>query len=144
MDFNEYRFSEAHTWAKKESNEVLIGLTEYAVNELGDIIFAELPDVGSRVEADEPAGTIESAKAVEDIASPVSGEVVRVNEEVINGPELLNEDPYEAAWLIAVAPNDIKDLDSLLSYDQYMSLIEETDQDEEEEEDDEDLFSNDE
>jgi glycine cleavage system H protein len=144
MDLNEYRFSESHMWAKIEGNEVVIGLTEYAVNELGDIIFAELPDVGSRVDADEPMGSIESAKAVEDIAAPVTGEVVRVNEEVINAPELLNEDPYEAAWLMAVAPNDIKDLDSLLSYDQYLSLIEEVDDDEEEEEDDEDLFSNDE
>ena len=142
MDFNEYRFSESHMWAKKEGAEVIIGLTEYAVNELGDIIFAELPDAGSRVEAEEPVGTVESAKAVEAIAAPISGEVLRVNEEVINAPELLNETPFKARWLIAVMPDDIKDLDSLLSYDQYMSLIEETDDEEEEEEDDEDLFSN--
>ena len=105
MALDEYRFSEAHTWAKPEGDEVRIGLTDFAVNELGDIIFVELPDVGAAITADDALGTVESAKAVEDIVAPLSGEVVRVNEEVINAPELLNEDPYQAGWLIAVTVN---------------------------------------
>jgi len=140
MDLTEYRFSEAHTWAKQEGDEVLIGLTDFAVNELGDIIFVELPDVGVAVTANGALGTVESAKAVEDIVAPLSGEVVRVNDEVIDAPELLNEDPYQAGWLIAVKVKDTQEFDELLSNDQYTSLVEESDEQDEEEEE-EDLFS---
>ncbi len=145
MDLESYRFSEAHTWARKEGEEVVIGITEYAANELGDVIFVELPDPGTAISVEQSMGSIESAKAVEDIIAPISGEVVSVNEDVVDAPELLNEDPYEVGWLISVKPRDIKDLDSLLGHDQYMSLVEESgDYGEDEEEEEEDLFTNDE
>ena len=111
----------------------------------GDVIFVELPDPGTAISVEQSMGSIESAKAVEDIIAPISGEVVSVNEDVVDAPELLNEDPYEVGWLISVKPRDIKDLDSLLGHDQYMSLVEESgDYGEDEEEEEEDLFTNDE
>lgn len=143
MAMAEYRFSEAHTWAKKDGEEVLIGITEFAANELGDIIFVELPDVGAKITAEDPMGSVESAKSVEDIIAPISGEVTRVNDEVIDAPEILNEDPYGGGWMIAIKPAQMADMDSLLSPDQYSSLIEEEGEDEEEEEED-NLFENEE
>lgn len=143
MAMAEYRFSEAHTWVKRDGEEVLIGITEFAANELGDIIFVELPDVGAKITAEDPMGSVESAKSVEDIMAPISGEVTRVNDEVIDAPEILNEDPYSGGWMIAIKPTQMADLDSLLSPDQYSSLIEEEGEDEEEEEED-NLFENEE
>jgi glycine cleavage system H protein len=136
MAMAEYRFSEAHTWAKKDGEEVLIGITEFAANELGDIIFVELPDVGATIAVDDPMGSVESAKTVEDIIAPLSGEVTRVNDEVIDAPELLNEDPYAGGWLLAIKASEAAELDSLLDPDQYSSLIEEEDEAEEVEEED--------
>lgn len=143
MALTEYRFSEAHTWAKKDGEEVLLGITEFAANELGDIIFVELPDVGATITAEDPMGSVESAKSVEDIIAPISGEVTRVNDEVVDAPEILNEDPFGKGWMIAIKPAQMVDMDSLLSPDQYSSLIEEEGEDEEEEEED-NLFENEE
>ncbi len=144
MAMTEYRFSEAHTWAKRDGEEVLIGITEFAANELGDIIFVELPDVGAAITADDPMGSVESAKTVEDIIAPLSGEVTRVNDEVIDAPEMLNEDPYSRGWMVAIKPAQISDLDSLLSPDQYSSLIEEEVEDEDDDEEEDNLFENEE
>ncbi len=96
--------------------------------------------MGATITADESMGSIESAKSVEDIIAPLAGEVMRVNDAVIDAPELLNEDPYEQGWLLAVKPNDTKEFDELLSSDQYTALVEETDEADDDEEDEEDLF----
>lgn len=124
MSMDEYRFSEGHSWAKKDDGEFLVGITEYAANELGDIIFVELPDVGSAISAAEPFGSVESAKAVEDLIAPLSGEVTRINEDIIDMPEILNEDPYEEGWLIAIEASDEDELSSLITHDQYQSNLE--------------------
>ena len=142
MDFSEYRFSEAHTWAKKDGDEVLIGITQFAADELGDIIFIELPDVAASIVAEEGLGSVESAKAVEDLVSPLTGQVTRVNEELLDAPEVLNEDPYQQGWLIAVQLTDTKEFDSLLSHDHYTAVLEESGDGNEEADDEDDNLYN--
>ena len=128
MAMEEYKFSEDHSWAKPEDGEYTVGISEFAVNELGDIIFVELPEEGSSISAGEPFGTVESAKAVEDLIAPISGEVTRINEDVIDMPEVLNEDPYAEGWMIAVSHEGSDDeLSSLIDYDQYQSGLDSED-----------------
>ncbi|MFO7945647.1 MAG: glycine cleavage system protein GcvH [Armatimonadota bacterium] len=124
MAMDAYRFSEGHSWAKEDDGEFIVGITEYAANELGDIIFVELPDVGTSVSSGEAFGSVESAKAVEDLIAPLSGEVTRINEDIIDMPEILNEDPYEEGWLITIEASDEDELASLLTHDQYQSNLE--------------------
>ncbi|NLO73967.1 MAG: glycine cleavage system protein GcvH [candidate division WS1 bacterium] len=96
-------YTKAHSWARTEGEELLIGVTQYAAERMGDIIFVELPDVGADLQAGQVYGSIESAKAVEDLVSPVTGQVVRVNEALLDAPETMNEDPSGAGWTVAVA-----------------------------------------
>ncbi len=145
MELDDLRFDESHTWVRDEGDELVIGITEYAQDELGEIIFCELPEVGTEITRGEPFGTVESAKAVEDLVAPLSGKVTRRNDDVVDAPETINEDPYGEGWLIAVKPSEEYDPNELLTYEQYMStleLAEEEDEDLEELdlEEDEDLF----
>lgn len=144
MDFSEYRFCEAHTWAKKEGDEARVGITQFAADELGDVIFIELPDVGASLAAEGQLGSVESAKAVEDLISPLSGEVTRVNETLLDAPEMLNEDPYEQGWLVAIKVTDWKEFDSLVDHDHYMAMLEESGDDTEEDEEDDNLYDSEE
>ena len=100
---SEIKYAKIHSWAKPEGAEILIGITEYAAERMGDIIFVELPEVGASLAAGKAYGSLESAKAVEDLTSPVTGTVARVNEELVDVPETMNEDPYGAGWTVAVA-----------------------------------------
>lgn len=138
MAADEMKFHEAHTWVRQEGEEYIIGVTDYAQEQLGDIVFIELPEVGATIEADDPFGSIESPKAVEDLVAPVTGEVVRRNDEVVDNPETVNDDPYGEGWLIAVKLGEESDLDALLNKDEYMGsiegLAEEDDAEDEEEE----------
>ena len=142
MDMSELRFDESHTWVRDEGKEVLVGITQYAQDQLGSIIFVELPEAGAEVEKEEVFGSIESAKAVEDLIAPISGTITRVNEELSDMPELVDDDCYGEGWLIAVKPAEGEDLDKLMSYDEYKKHVaeESADEDEDEEEDDDDLF----
>jgi len=145
MELDDLRLDESHTWVRDEGDELVIGITEYAQDELGEIIFCELPEVGTEITRGEPFGTVESAKAVEDLVAPLSGKVTRRNDDVVDAPETINEDPYGEGWLIAVKPSEEYDPNELLTYEQYMStleLAEEEDEDLEELdlEEDEDLF----
>ncbi|MEN6301543.1 MAG: glycine cleavage system protein GcvH [Armatimonadia bacterium] len=137
MAADEMKFHEAHTWVRQEGEELIIGVTDYAQEQLGDIVFIELPEVGATIEADDPFGSIESPKAVEDLVAPVTGEVVRRNDDVVDNPETVNDDPYGEGWLLAVKLAEESDLDALLTKDEYMDSIEglaEEDEAEEEEE----------
>jgi glycine cleavage system H protein len=136
---DELRYHEGHAWVRQDGDELTIGLTQYAVDEMGDIIFVELPEEGTEVERDEPYGSIESAKAVEDLIAPVSGEVVRQNEGVLDTPETINEDCYGDGWLIVVRSEE-ENMENLLTADEYRSHIdeEEPDQEPEDEEEEED------
>mgnify|MGYP002674381324 CR=1 FL=1 len=115
--------SKTHEWVLEEGNTVSIGLTDYAVEQLGDIVFIELPEVGTSYSKDEVFATIESVKAASEIYMPVAGKVVEVNEELINSPELINEDAF-AAWLIKIeAENFQSDSQGLLEYDDYKEEV---------------------
>ena len=123
MNAEDLHYDENHTWVRQEGGELIVGITDYAQDQLGDIIFAELPEEGTAILAGDPFATLESAKAVQDVIAPVSGEVVRYNEELMDTPEVINEDPYGAGWMIAVK-GDADALDSLLSYDKYVAMLE--------------------
>lgn len=109
-------YSKSHEWVKKEEGTALVGLTDFAQSELGDLVFVNLPEVGDTVTAGEPLGDVESVKAVSDIFSPVTGVVSEINEELLDHPEMINEAPYEA-WMIKVT--DITGEEELLDAEAY-------------------------
>lgn len=119
---NNLRYSEEHEWVKTEGNEVVIGITHFAQGELGDIVFVELPEVGATIEADEPFGSVESVKTVSELYAPVSGKVVAVNEELSDQPELVNESPYEGAWMVKVELSDESQVEKLLTAEKYAEM----------------------
>ncbi|MFE5320293.1 glycine cleavage system protein GcvH [Paenibacillus sp. NPDC056579] len=120
------RYTEEHEWAEKRQAAVVrIGITDFAQQQLGDIVFVELPKVGARLEAHAPMGTIESVKTVSDLFSPVAGTVTAVNEGLLDSPELVNSEPYEAGWIVEVEVDGDTDqaLDPLLTAEAYRQLI---------------------
>ena len=119
---NNLRYSEEHEWVKTEGNEVVIGITHFAQSELGDIVFVELPEVGATIEANEPFGSVESVKTVSELYAPVSGKVVAVNEELSDQPELVNESPYEGAWMVKVELSDASQVEKLLTAEKYAEM----------------------
>lgn len=121
----EYKYSKEHEWVKVEGDLVRIGITDFAQDELGDIVFVELPEVGDEVTADEPFGSVESVKTVSELYAPVSGEIVEVNEELEDSPELVNESPHEKAWMIVVKPSDLSELENLMTAEEYQAMVEE-------------------
>lgn len=126
MEFpEELKYTEEHEWVLQEDELVSVGITDFAQDSLGDIVFVELPEVGDTVEAGKPFGVVESVKAVSDIYSPVSGEVVEINEELPDAPETVNTSPYEDAWMIKVKPSDLSELDALMSAAEYQEFIQE-------------------
>ncbi|MGN7387415.1 glycine cleavage system protein GcvH [Sporosarcina sp. SAFN-015] len=116
------RYSEEHEWVKDESGKYRIGITHFAQSELGDIVFVELPQVGDELKADEPFGSVESVKTVSELYAPISGKVVEVNEELEDSPELVNESPYEGAWMVVVEASDESELDALMSAEDYEKM----------------------
>lgn len=121
----EYRYSKEHEWAKVEGNKVKVGITHYAQGQLGDVVFVDLPKVGTKVKQMETFGVVESVKAVSDLYAPISGEVVEINEKLIDSPELVNKDPHISAWMIIIAMDDAKELDNLMNSTEYEKYIEE-------------------
>ncbi|MFA1819107.1 glycine cleavage system protein GcvH [Virgibacillus oceani] len=118
-------YSKEHEWIKKEGGKVRIGITDFAQDELGDVVFVELPEVGDELELNEPFGSVESVKTVSELYAPVSGKVVEVNEELEDSPEFVNESPYENAWMIVVELSNESELDDLLSAEGYEEEISE-------------------
>ncbi len=119
------KYSRDHEWAKAEDDgNVLLGITYYAQEHLGDIVFFELPQVGTVLSQMQKLGEVESVKSVSDIFSPISGEVVEVNQEAMDSPEVVNEDPYEKGWLVRVNPARPAELDDLMSASDYESFLE--------------------
>ena len=117
------RYLETHEWARQENGTVRVGITDFAQDELGDVVFVELPDVGDTVAAEEEFGVIESIKAVSDLYAPVSGEVTAVNDELADAPELVNEDPFGDGWMIEIDIDDDAELEALLSPEEYEDQI---------------------
>ncbi|MFC1513439.1 glycine cleavage system protein GcvH [candidate division KSB1 bacterium] len=117
-------YTREHEWVAMESDDVaVIGITDYAQDQLEDIVFIELPEVGSEVKANDAFGTIEAVKAVEDFFAPVSGEVVDANNKLEDNPELCNQDPYSEGWIAKIKISDKTELDSLISAEEYRTLI---------------------
>lgn len=118
------KYATDHEWAKVDGDEVVIGLADYAQDQLGDIVFVELPAEGDRFEKGEEFGTVESVKAVSELYLPMGGEVVAVNEALEDDPALVNTDPYGRGWLIRIKPADISELDEMLDKTAYMESLE--------------------
>ena len=123
-------YSKEWTWVKVENGKVRIGITDYAQKQLKEIVFADLPRAGDEIVKDEPFGTVESVKSVSDLIAPVSGKVEEVNEEVVDNPEVINEDPYGTGWLILVSPSNLdEDLKTLMNFEEsvkwHKKIIEE-------------------
>ena len=126
MEFpKELRYSREHEWVAVEENIATIGITDYAQDQLGDIVYVELPEVGTQVTKDEAFGVVESVKAVSDIYAPVSGTVTEVNVGLPDSPETINEDPYGDAWMIRVEMSDPAELEDLMKAAEYQKFVEE-------------------
>ncbi|NSL52941.1 glycine cleavage system protein GcvH [Calidifontibacillus erzurumensis] len=121
----ELRYSKEHEWAKVEGDKVRVGISDFAQSELGDIVFVELPEVGTELTVNESFGSVESVKTVSELYAPISGKVVEVNSELEDSPELVNESPYEKGWMIVIEPSDISEVDNLLTAEQYEEMIKE-------------------
>ncbi len=117
-------YSKEHEWVKLEEDIATVGITDYAQGELGDIVFVELPRVGTKVECSKPFGTIEAVKAISDLFSPLTGEVVEVNGDVEGDSSVINSDPYGDGWIIKIRVSDSEELKSLLSAADYGAFIE--------------------
>ena len=118
----ELKYTREHEWAKVEGDRARIGITGSAQEQLGDVVFVELPKVGAKVTAMKTFGVVESVKAVSDLFAPVSGEVVEVNDALPKNPELVNSDPYGRGWMLVIRMSDPKDVDSLMSAADYQKL----------------------
>lgn len=118
-----YRYTREHEWIRAESGAGVIGITHHAQDKLGDIVFVELPAVGRKLDAQEAFGSVESVKAVSDIYSPVAGEVTEVNAALADHPEILNQDPHGAGWIIKIKLADPKAVDGLLSARDYEEFV---------------------
>lgn len=117
------RYTQEHEWAKKEDGRIRVGVTKFAADRLSDVVFIELPQIGAEVRAMQPFGVIESVKAASDLFAPVSGRVVDANKALSDNPELINQDPHGAAWMIVVEPADASTWDELLSAEAYAKLV---------------------
>ena len=124
MEFpSNVKYTSEHEWIRIEGDEAYVGITDYAQDQLGDIVFVDIPCVGETLEAGEVFGTIEVVKTISDLFLPVGGEVLEQNEALADNPELVNSDPYGEGWLIKIKPNDVADVDGLLDAEAYQATI---------------------
>ncbi len=119
----EYLYSKEHEWVRVQDDICVLGITEFAQQELGEVVYVELPEVGQVFDTNDEIGTIESVKAVAEVYSPVAGEIVEINDSVVDDPELLNEDPHTEGWLVKVRFSSAADLKSLMSSEQYEEYV---------------------
>jgi glycine cleavage system H protein len=123
---DDLRYLSSHEWARVEADGLVsVGISDYAQDSLGDVVYVELPEVGTLVHAGQEAGVVESVKAASDIFSPISGEVVAINEALEEAPETVNESPYDDGWFFKVKPSDVDELEDCLDADGYKESIEE-------------------
>jgi len=132
MDVRDYlRYSKDHEWARYDEDEgvVVVGITDYAQDKIGDITYVELPEEGDETEKGAVFGEIEHHKGVEDVYAPVSGRVFEANTALSESPELLNQDPYDEGWLVKIEPTDLSELDDMMSAEEYVEYVSELDED---------------
>ncbi len=120
---DDIRYAKSHEWAKADGDNVKVGISDYAQDQLGDIVFVEMPDVGETFEKGAEFGTVESVKAVSELYMPVGGEIVAVNTALEDSPELINNTPYSDGWMIGIKPDDPAKLDSLMTKDAYLATL---------------------
>ncbi len=119
------RYTDSHEWVRKEGDVMVCGITDHAQEELSDVVYVELPEVGDSLNKGDRFGVIESVKAASDLYMPVSGEIIAVNQELLNAPELVNKDPYGQGWMIKIRPSNPSEWDALLSPEEYEKSVEE-------------------
>jgi glycine cleavage system H protein len=124
MEPADRKYTKDHEWAMLDEGLVVVGITDYAQEQLGDIVYVELPQAGDTVEKSQSFGIIESVKAASDLFAPISGEVVAINEELVDRPELVNQEPYEGGWMVKVQPEDEMQMDDLLTAEEYVVHLE--------------------
>lgn len=122
----ELKYTREHEWLAIEDGVATVGITDHAQEQLGEVVFVELPAVGDRVERSDPFGVVESTKAVSDVYAPLSGEVVEVNDDLPDSPEIVNEDPYGDGWMVKISIADEADLEELMSDGEYREYVEES------------------
>jgi glycine cleavage system H protein len=120
---DDIHYAESHEWAKSEGNHVQVGISDYAQDQLGDIVFVEMPEAGETFEKGAEFGTVESVKAVSELYMPIGGEIVAVNDALEDSPELINDTPYSDGWMIEVKPDNLSELDSLMTKDAYLTSL---------------------
>ena len=117
------KYTKEHEWVKIDGDLLMVGITDHAQSELGDIIFIEFPDLNQVISKDEPFGTIEAVKTVADLFAPVSGKIIEINQDLEDNPELVNSDPYGEGWIVKITDFDKSQLDSLLDSNNYKGII---------------------
>ena len=120
---DDVKYTEDHEWSRLENDDVTIGICDYAQDQLGDVVFVELPQVGDTFEKGQEFGTVESVKAVSELFIPLSGEILAVNESLEDTPELVNSEPYAGGWMIKIKPADSGEMDSLMTKDAYLDML---------------------
>ncbi len=120
---DDVRYTDDHEWSKQEGDAIKVGITDYAQDQLGDIVFVELPEVGDTFDKGEEFGTLESVKAVSELYMPIGGEIVAANETLADTPELVNSEPYTGAWMIAIKPSDSGEVDALMDKAAYLNIL---------------------
>jgi glycine cleavage system H protein len=121
---NDYHYSKDHEWLKVDGEDAIVGITDFAQKQLGDVVYVELPQPGAQLEFHQSLGVIESVKAVSDIYSPISGEVIETNEELNDSPELVNEDPHDKGWIVRIKIKNEAELENLMSASEYEKYLE--------------------
>jgi len=119
------RYTREHEWARNKGGRIVVGITDFAQDQLGDVVYVELPDVGDPVKKGESFGVVESTKAVSELFAPISGKVLEVNAPLSDAPETINEDPYEEGWMIVIEPSDPKALEALMDAKAYQAFVDE-------------------
>ncbi len=117
------RYTAEHEWARLEGGVITVGITSYATDQLGDVVFVELPEIGRRLDAKKPFGVVEAVKTVSDLYAPVAGQVVAVNDALADNPGLVNESPFAEGWIIRIRPDHADDIKKLLDADEYDQLV---------------------
>jgi len=120
---DDVRYTTEHEWGRQEGNRVRAGVSDYAQDQLGEIVFVELPQVGETFGKGDEFGTLESVKAVSELFMPVGGEIIAVNDKLKESPELVNQDPYQTGWMIEIKPDNPAELDTLLKKDDYLNML---------------------
>jgi glycine cleavage system H protein len=121
---DDFYYTESHEWIKMEGDTATVGITDFAQKQLGDVVYVELPQVGTNLDFHQSFGVVESVKAVSDIYSPLSGEVTEVNEDLNDSPELVNEDPHNKGWILRIKIKDDSELQKLMSASEYEQMLE--------------------